>query len=107
MWVGALLEGVQVDPWGKFKFMLLRVKDRNGRQVLLVRGANNSSESKIVEELHKQVGTVGPTCTRSEGQSAPGCMPAHAGDRHFGQCHACSQRLAHTFLKPWRHVSAL
>lgn len=55
MWVGALLEGVQVDPWGKFKFMLLRVKDRNGRQVLLVRGANNSNESKIVEELHKQV----------------------------------------------------
>lgn len=55
MWVGALLEGVCVDPWGKFKFMLLRVKDRNGRQVLLVRGANNASESKIVEELRKEV----------------------------------------------------
>jgi hypothetical protein len=52
---------VQVDPWGKFKFMLLRVKDRNGRQVLLVRGANNSSESVIVEELHKQVRLTGAT----------------------------------------------
>jgi hypothetical protein len=59
--VGALLEGVQVDPWGKFKFLLLRVKDRNGRQVLLVRGANNASESKLVEDLHKQVG-AGQLC---------------------------------------------
>lgn len=56
MWVGALLEGVQVDDWGKFKFLLMRLKDRNGRQVLLVRGANNRSESGIVEELHNQVG---------------------------------------------------
>jgi hypothetical protein len=70
MWVGALLEGVQVDPWGKFKFMLLRVKDRNGRQVLLVRGANNSSESQIVEELHKQ---VRPTVAAAV-MCAPACV---------------------------------
>lgn len=71
MWVGALLEGVQVDPWGKFKFMLLRVKDRNGRQVLLVRGANNSNESKIVEELHKQV------CWEGMIAQAAAHVPAH------------------------------
>lgn len=68
MWVGALLEGVQVDPWGKFKFLLMRVRDRNtGRQVLLVRGANNCSESGIVEDLHKQV-----RHSRSSGDSSGG-----------------------------------
>lgn len=55
MWVGALLEPVQVDSWGKFKFLLLRVRDRNGRQVLLVRGANNATEGAIIDALHKQV----------------------------------------------------
>lgn len=55
LWVGALLEAVQVDPWGKFKFLLLRMKDRNGRQMLLVRGSNNANDAKIVEELHREV----------------------------------------------------
>lgn len=55
LWVGALLEAAQVDPWGKFKFLLLRMKDRNGRQMLLVRGSNNATDAKIVEELHREV----------------------------------------------------
>jgi hypothetical protein len=53
--VGALLEAVEVDDWGKFKFVLVRVRDHCGRQKLLVRGSNYASEGKLVEALHRQV----------------------------------------------------
>jgi hypothetical protein len=56
LWVGALLESAEVDDWGKYKFLLLRLRDRAGRQKLLVRGANYASDAKIVEGLHRQVG---------------------------------------------------
>lgn len=56
LWVGALLESVEVDDWGKYKFLLLRIRDRAGRQKLLVRGANYASDAKLVEGLHRQVG---------------------------------------------------
>lgn len=57
-WVGAMVEGTQVPQWGKFKFLLLRMRDHDigGRSVTLVRGQNDASEARIVEELHKQVG---------------------------------------------------
>jgi hypothetical protein len=55
LWVGALLESAEVDDWGKYKFLLLRLRDRAGRQKLLVRGANYASDAKIVEGLHRQV----------------------------------------------------
>lgn len=55
LWVGALLESVEVDDWGEYKFLLLRLRDRSGRQKLLVRGANYASDAKIVEGLHRQV----------------------------------------------------
>jgi hypothetical protein len=55
LWVGALLESAEVDDWGKYKFLLLRLRDRAGRQKLLVRGSNYASDAKIVEGLHRQV----------------------------------------------------
>ncbi|KIZ02453.1 hypothetical protein MNEG_5504 [Monoraphidium neglectum] len=55
LWVGALLEAVEVDDWGKFKFVLVRVRDRCGRQKLLVRGGNYASEGKLLERLHRQL----------------------------------------------------
>jgi len=54
--VGALLETVEIDDWGKFKFVLVRVRDHTGRQKLLVRGHNYASEGKLMEALHRQVG---------------------------------------------------
>lgn len=55
LWVGALLESAEVDDWGSYKFLLLRLRDRAGRQKLLVRGANYASDAKIVEGLHRQM----------------------------------------------------
>lgn len=55
LWVGALLESVEMDDWGKYKFLLLRIRDRAGRQKLLVRGANYASDAKLIEGLHRQV----------------------------------------------------
>ncbi len=55
LWVGALLEAVEIDDWGKFKFVLVRVRDRGGRQKLLIRGGNYASEGALVEALHRQV----------------------------------------------------
>ncbi|KAF8060056.1 hypothetical protein HT031_004995 [Scenedesmus sp. PABB004] len=55
LWVGALLESVQVDDWGSYKFLLLRLRDRAGRTKLLVRGANYASDAKLVEGLHRQM----------------------------------------------------
>ncbi|GBF89057.1 hypothetical protein Rsub_01774 [Raphidocelis subcapitata] len=55
LWVGALLETVEIDDWGKFKFVLVRLRDHAGRQKLVVRGANYSSEGKLLEGLHRQV----------------------------------------------------
>eukprot|EP00878_Enallax_costatus_P004817 GHUV01005069.1.p1 GENE.GHUV01005069.1~~GHUV01005069.1.p1 ORF type:complete len:604 (+),score=195.01 GHUV01005069.1:379-2190(+) len=55
LWVGALLESVEVDDWGKYKFLLLRIRDRAGRQKLLVRGANYASDARLVEGLHRQM----------------------------------------------------
>jgi hypothetical protein len=54
--VGALLAAVQVDDWGRFRWLLLRLRGRCGRQTLLVRGANNAGDAQIVEQLHRQVG---------------------------------------------------
>ncbi|KAI8464948.1 MAG: hypothetical protein J3K34DRAFT_489495 [Monoraphidium minutum] len=55
LWVGALLEAVEIDGWGKFVFVLARVRGRGGRQKLLVRGANYASEAKLVEGLTRQL----------------------------------------------------
>lgn len=55
LWVGALLESVEVDDWGKFKFVLVRVRDHAGRQKLIVRGRNYASEGKLLEALHRQL----------------------------------------------------
>ncbi|GBF98655.1 hypothetical protein Rsub_11649 [Raphidocelis subcapitata] len=57
VWVGALLPAVEVDTWGTFRFVLVRLRDHtaDGRQKLLVRGANYASEGKLLEGLHRQV----------------------------------------------------
>jgi hypothetical protein len=44
-----------VDDWGKFKWLLLRLRGRSGRQALLVRGANYASDAQLMEQTHRQV----------------------------------------------------
>ncbi len=55
-WVGAFLNVVEVDEWGSFRFVLLRLRDRNGRHKFLVRGHNYASDAQLLGAAHKQVG---------------------------------------------------
>lgn len=55
LWVGPLLDAVEVDDWGKFKFVLVRLRDHTGRQKLFVRGSNYASEGKLLEALHRKL----------------------------------------------------
>jgi hypothetical protein len=54
-WVGGLLQGVVVDDWGEFNFILVRVRGLGGRQRMLVRGGNYASRAQLVEALTRQV----------------------------------------------------
>jgi hypothetical protein len=59
LWVGAVVDSVEVDDWGKFKFVLVRLRDGGGRQKMLVRGGNYASEGALVEALHRQARASG------------------------------------------------
>lgn len=63
-WVGNFLETVDVDEWGSFKFLLLKVRDGGGggfnsgwgeRQRILLRGHNYMSEGQLVEDVNRRV----------------------------------------------------
>jgi hypothetical protein len=75
LWAGALLDAVEIDDWGKFKFVLVRVRDRAGRQKMLVRGRNYASEGTLLEALHRQVG---------EGRLSEAWVQARAWQRRLG-----------------------
>lgn len=54
-WVGNFVTAVEVDDWGTFKFVMLRMKDRQNKQKLLIRGHNHSTEASLVEEANRQM----------------------------------------------------
>lgn len=66
-WVGVMLESVSVDDWGSFAFVLLLIGEQRGRHRLLVRGANNTTQEKLHEDMRRQVGGPGREGAR-EGQ---------------------------------------
>jgi hypothetical protein len=55
-WVGDLLPVVEIDNWGKFRFVLVRVKDDSGRNKLILRGRNYAQEDALTSQLRQQVG---------------------------------------------------
>lgn len=54
-WVGQHLKPVEVEDWGQFKFLMLRLRDRADRQKLLIRGRNYASEGSLVEAVHREM----------------------------------------------------
>ena len=51
----AVVPAFQLDSWGKFRFVLARITDRQGRQKLLVRGSNGCEEDKVFRMLEQEV----------------------------------------------------
>ncbi|GFR49603.1 hypothetical protein Agub_g11673 [Astrephomene gubernaculifera] len=60
-WVGHLIPVVQIDEWGSFRFLMLKLQDRSGRaagserQRILIRGHNYCSEGQLVEECNREI----------------------------------------------------
>lgn len=46
---------VQLDSWGNFSFVLVRLTDRQGRQKLIVRGKNGCQEQQVFRMLEQEV----------------------------------------------------
>eukprot|EP00195_Chlamydomonas_chlamydogama_P003391 CAMPEP_0202914298 /NCGR_PEP_ID=MMETSP1392-20130828/62740_1 /ASSEMBLY_ACC=CAM_ASM_000868 /TAXON_ID=225041 /ORGANISM="Chlamydomonas chlamydogama, Strain SAG 11-48b" /LENGTH=503 /DNA_ID=CAMNT_0049605899 /DNA_START=304 /DNA_END=1814 /DNA_ORIENTATION=- len=54
-WVGNLLETVQIDEWGSFRFLVVKVVGREGKQRILIRGQNCCTEAAIMETLNRKM----------------------------------------------------
>lgn len=54
-WAGCFLDAVQIDDWGMFAFLLLRVAVPGHGQRLLVRGRNGCSRAAVVEGVQLEV----------------------------------------------------
>lgn len=67
LWVGAFINIVQIDEWGSFRFLMLKLRDQSSRtgpvlgpggaerQRILLRGHNYGSEGQLVEETNREV----------------------------------------------------
>jgi hypothetical protein len=76
-WLGAFLTPVQVDEWGVFKFLLLRVScGTQQRQKLLLRGSNGSSEGAVMEAARQEMVQVARTRGLAMEQLEVGAGPA-------------------------------
>ncbi|GIL73521.1 hypothetical protein Vretimale_5221 [Volvox reticuliferus] len=63
-WVGTYIPIVQIDEWGSFRFLMLKLRDqlaRGGaapgteRQRILIRGHNYGSEGQLMEECSREI----------------------------------------------------
>lgn len=52
---------VEVDDWGTFRFLLLRLRGRNDKQRVLLRGRNYCSEAQLVEDINRKVRCGAPS----------------------------------------------
>lgn len=57
-WVGSYLDTAQVDDWGRFLFILVRVRDNRQRQALLVRGRNFTSQEELYGTVVKEISSM-------------------------------------------------
>ncbi len=64
LWVGHLLPTVDIDDWGTFKFLVIRVRGRNDKQCIIVRGKNYCTEAQIIEDVNRKV-SMTPTHTHT------------------------------------------
>ncbi|GLC68199.1 hypothetical protein PLESTF_000659300 [Pleodorina starrii] len=63
-WVGQLIPIVQIDEWGSFRFLMLKLRDQGARggvpgsserQRIVIRGHNYGSEGQLMEECNREI----------------------------------------------------
>ncbi|KAG2438355.1 hypothetical protein HYH02_010811 [Chlamydomonas schloesseri] len=63
-WVGHYIPVVQIDEWGSFRFLMLKLRDQSmargttvgtERQRILIRGHNYGSEGQLMEECNREI----------------------------------------------------
>ena len=54
-WAGQDIPAVQIDKFGKFQYILVRLSDRIAGTKLIVRGKNGRTESQLVSAVSKEV----------------------------------------------------
>ena len=54
-WAGQHMKVVEIDSYGRFPFVLVRVSDRTKVQRLLVRGRNNATKEELMKDVKRQV----------------------------------------------------
>ncbi|GLI64641.1 hypothetical protein VaNZ11_007953 [Volvox africanus] len=59
-WVGNYIPIVQIDEWGSFRFLMLKLRDQSARggaerQRILIRGHNYGSEGRLMEECNREI----------------------------------------------------
>lgn len=57
-WAGQELPAVQIDKFGKFAYVLVKLTDRLAGSKLLVRGKNGRTEQQLVSAVSKEVSHI-------------------------------------------------
>ncbi|KAL6758339.1 hypothetical protein V8C86DRAFT_2600051 [Haematococcus lacustris] len=57
-WIGTYLNTVEIDEWGVFKFLVLRVRGRHDRQRILLRGHNYCCEASLLEDVNQKMAAI-------------------------------------------------
>ncbi len=62
-WAGQDIPAVQIDKFGKFPYILVRLSDRVAGNKLIVRGKNGRTESQLVSAVSKEVRPLAKACS--------------------------------------------
>jgi len=54
-WIGNYMDTVEIDDWGTFRFLLLRLRGRDDKQRILLRGRNYCSEAQLIEDVNRKM----------------------------------------------------
>ena len=54
-WVSPSIPSIDVDDWGTFKFVVVRMSDQAGHERLVVHGKNGCVEAAIVDQIKVKV----------------------------------------------------
>ena len=54
-WAGQYVTAVQIDSYGQFPFVLMKISDRTSAHRLLVRGKNGATEAQLVQAVMSEV----------------------------------------------------
>lgn len=57
-WIANRLDVVEIDDWGTFKFLVLRVRGMNDKQRILIRGRNGCTEANVIEATNRKVRVI-------------------------------------------------